>query len=52
VVRLLAEGESVPNVAAALKTSPSTVRVHLKHIHRTLGVRNRIELLRAVKQTA
>lgn len=52
VVRLLAEGDTVDAVAATLKTSPGTVRVHLKHIHRTLGVRNRVELLRAVKQTA
>lgn len=52
VVRLLSEGDTVDAVAAALKTSPGTVRVHLKHIHRTLGVRNRVELLRAVKQSA
>lgn len=51
VVRLLVEGNTVDDVAAALKTSPGTVRVHLKHIHRTLGVRNRIELLRAVKHS-
>jgi DNA-binding CsgD family transcriptional regulator/tetratricopeptide (TPR) repeat protein len=52
VVRLLVKGDTVDDVAAALKTSPNTVRVHLKHIHRTLGVRNRVELLRAVKQSA
>lgn len=52
VVRLLVQGDTVDDVAAALNTSPNTVRVHLKHIHRTLGVRNRIELLRAVKQSA
>jgi DNA-binding CsgD family transcriptional regulator len=52
VVRLLVEGDTVDRVAAALKTSPGTVRVHLKHIHRTLGVRNRVELLRAVRRSA
>ncbi|HET6896520.1 MAG TPA: LuxR C-terminal-related transcriptional regulator [Candidatus Baltobacteraceae bacterium] len=52
VVRLLAEGDTVDAVAAALKTSPGTVRVHLKHIHRTLGVRNRVELLRLVRRSA
>ncbi len=52
VVRLLVEGDTVDDVAAALRTSPSTVRVHLKHIHRALGVRNRVELLRAVKPSA
>jgi DNA-binding CsgD family transcriptional regulator len=52
VVRLLVQGDTVDDVAAALNTSPNTVRVHLKHIHRALGVRNRVELLRAVKQSA
>lgn len=52
VVRLLVEGDTVDDVAAALRTSPGTVRVHLKHIHRALGVRNRVELLRAVKRSA
>lgn len=46
VVHLLIAGQSIDDVAAALKTSRNTVRVHIGRIHRALGVRNRIELIR------
>jgi DNA-binding CsgD family transcriptional regulator len=44
VARLVAEGQSNKQVAAALFISPQTVEGHLKRIYPKLGVRSRAEL--------
>jgi len=44
VARIVAQGASNKDVAAALSISPRTVEVHLGRIYRKLGVRTRAEL--------
>ena len=44
----LAEGRTVPDIAAASGRAASTVRIHLKRIHRKLGVSRRADLVRLV----
>ena len=44
----LAEGRTVPDIAAASGRSEGTVRIHLKRIHRKLGVSRRADLVRLV----
>ncbi|MFI9048252.1 ATP-binding protein [Streptomyces sp. NPDC053427] len=46
VARLVAEGRSNPEVAAALVLSPRTVQTHVSHILTKLGVRSRTEIAR------
>ena len=41
VMRLAAEGLSVRGIAESLTVSPATVKSHLEHIYRKLGVRGR-----------
>jgi DNA-binding CsgD family transcriptional regulator len=43
VLRLLAEGRSNPEIAAALFISPKTASVHVTHILRKLGVTTRVQ---------
>ncbi|MHB8140271.1 MAG: helix-turn-helix transcriptional regulator [Vulcanimicrobiaceae bacterium] len=52
IVHLLAAGGSIDEVATTLRTSRNTVRVHVQHIHRALGVRNRAELLKRTAKVA
>lgn len=49
VCRLLAEGCSCPQIARGLSRSVATVRVHVRTIHRKLGVTNRAQLIRAYR---
>jgi DNA-binding NarL/FixJ family response regulator len=44
VARIVAEGASNREAAAALFLSPKTIEYHLAHIFRKLGIRNRTEL--------
>ena len=44
----LAEGKTVPDIAAASGRAAGTVRIHLKRIHRKLGVSRRADLVRLV----
>ena len=48
VAVLLADGRTVPEVAVLVGRSPSSVRTHLKGIHRRLGVSRRLDLIRLV----
>ena len=48
VARLVAEGGSNPEVAAALFISRRTVEANLSRIYRKLGVRTRLQLARAL----
>jgi two-component system, NarL family, nitrate/nitrite response regulator NarL len=41
VLRMVAEGDSAPGIAARLHLSPATVSTHLKHIYQKLGVPDR-----------
>ena len=43
VLRLLGEGRSTPEIAAALGLRPTTVRNHIAHLMAELGVRTRLE---------
>lgn len=47
VVRLIAEGLSCREAAQRLSRSPRTVENHLRSVYQKLGVRNRVELVRA-----
>jgi two-component system, NarL family, response regulator LiaR len=49
VVDLLAEGATTAGIAAELQLSRATVRTHIKHILRKLGVHSRGEAVRQVK---
>ena len=44
VARLLAEGRTTRQAAAALFLSPKTVEYHLRHVYLKLGIRSRAEL--------
>ena len=48
----LAEGKTVPDVAAASGRAEGTVRIHLKRVHRKLGVSRRADLVRLVLSVA
>lgn len=50
IARLVAEGKTNRDVAAALFLSPKTVEFHLTHIYRKLGIRSRAELVRQVAE--
>jgi len=43
ILRLVAEGNSNPDVARLLWITDHTVKFHLANIYRKLGIRNRIE---------
>jgi PAS domain S-box-containing protein len=43
VLRLLERGRSTSDIAAELQISPETVRNHIRHILRALGVHSRLE---------
>jgi DNA-binding NarL/FixJ family response regulator len=50
VIDLLAEGATTPGIAAELQMSPATVRTHVKHILRKLGVHSREEAIRCAER--
>ncbi len=47
IARLLCEGKTTREVAAAIFVSPKTVEYHLGHVYRKLGIHSREELLAA-----
>ena len=48
VAVFLAEGRTVPDVAADSERAENSIRTHLKRIHRKLGVSRRADLVRLV----
>jgi DNA-binding CsgD family transcriptional regulator len=48
VARLVADGRSNKQIAAALVVSPKTVEYHLSNIYRRLGVSSRVKLAQLV----
>ena len=48
VAKLFADGRTYRDIAATLKLAPATVRRHLQTSYARLGVRTKIELLRAL----
>ena len=48
IARMLAEGRTTRQAAAALFLSPKTVEYHLRHVYTKLDIRSREELARAV----
>ncbi len=48
ILRLMAAGKSNKEIGAQLNTAESTVKIHLSHIFRKLGVRGRAEAIRLV----
>jgi DNA-binding CsgD family transcriptional regulator len=51
VARLLAEGRTTKEAAAALFLSPKTVEYHLRHVYLKLGTGSRAELAARMRQT-
>ncbi len=49
IARLLAEGKTTRETAAAIFLSPKTVEYHLGHVYRKLGIHSRDELVAALK---
>ena len=47
IARLLADGKTTREAAAALFLSPKTIEYHLRHVYRKLGIRSREELVAA-----
>jgi two-component system, NarL family, nitrate/nitrite response regulator NarL len=41
IIRMIAEGLSVPQIAATLHLAPSTVRTHVQNLYAKLGVSDR-----------
>jgi len=52
VLRLLAAGRSTAELAAALFVEPSTVKTHLIHVYRKLGVHNRVQAVARARDLA
>ncbi len=50
IVRLLADGKTTREAAAAIFVSPKTVEYHLGHVYRKLGIHSREELAAAFKR--
>jgi DNA-binding CsgD family transcriptional regulator len=48
IARLLADGRTTREAAAAIFVSPKTVEYHLGHVYRKLGINSRAELLSAL----
>jgi PAS domain S-box-containing protein len=49
VLRLLEQGRSTKQIAAELHLSPETVRNHIRHLFRALGVNTRLEAVAAAR---
>jgi PAS domain S-box-containing protein len=49
VLRLLEQGRSTKQIAAELHLSPDTVRNHVRHLFRALGVHSRLEAVAAAR---
>ncbi len=49
IARLLADGKTTRDAAAAVFISPKTVEYHLRHIYNKLGIHSRDELVAAFK---
>jgi DNA-binding CsgD family transcriptional regulator len=49
IARLLADGKTTRETAAAIFVSPKTVEYHLGHVYRKLGIHSRNELAAALK---
>ena len=47
IARLLADGKTTRETAAAIFVSPKTVEYHLRHVYRKLGIHSRDELAAA-----
>jgi DNA-binding CsgD family transcriptional regulator len=52
IARLLADGMTTKETAAAIFVSPKTVEYHLGHIYQKLGIHSRNELAAALKKSA
>ncbi len=50
VARLLANGRTTREAAAAVFLSPKTVEYHLRHVYQKLGIASRDELAAAFRQ--
>jgi DNA-binding CsgD family transcriptional regulator len=48
IARMLAQGRTTKETAAALFLSPKTVEYHLRHVYQKLGIRSRGELSAAM----
>jgi PAS domain S-box-containing protein len=51
VLRLLQRGASTEQIARELQLSPETVRNHVRHLLRALGVRTRLEAVAVARRT-
>jgi DNA-binding NarL/FixJ family response regulator len=51
VARLVADGKTNAEIAAALYLSPKTVETHLRNTFRKLNVSSRLQVARAVEQS-
>lgn len=49
VLNLFLEGKITKEVAEALFVSESTVKTHIRHIYEKSGVRNKVELLKKIR---
>jgi PAS domain S-box-containing protein len=50
VLRLLGQGRSTKQIAAELHLSPETVRNHVRHVFRALGVNSRLEAVAVARR--
>ena len=50
VLRLLEQGRSTKQIAQELHLSPDTVKNHVRHLLRALGVHSRLEAIAAVRR--
>jgi DNA-binding NarL/FixJ family response regulator len=51
VLRLLERGHSTAQISGELHLSPETVRNHIRHLFRALGVHSRIEAVAVARHS-
>ena len=52
VLRLLEQGHSTKQIALELHLSPETVKNHVRHLLRALGVNSRLEAVASVRRSS
>ena len=51
ILKLIADGHTVPEAATALHVSPNTISTHVKHIYGKLAVNNRVQAVNRARAT-
>ena len=50
ILRLLMEGKENPTICGELTITPNTLKKHILNIYRKLGIKNRVQLFKMIKE--